>query len=71
MMTDDVPDAMVNSALSLDTLLLFLHENRDTIELSTTDIAMYIGALMYARNGRYHDYWPSGRVRFLRHHWGG
>ena len=26
----------------------FLHENRDIIELSTTDIAMYIGALMRA-----------------------
>jgi len=26
----------------------FLHENRDAIELSTTDIAMYIGAIMRA-----------------------
>ena len=46
MTADDVPDTMVDSALSLDALSWFLHENRDIIELSTTDIAMYIGAIM-------------------------
>jgi len=48
MTADDVPDTMVDSALSLDALSRFLHENRDIIELSTTDIAMYIGAIMRA-----------------------
>ena len=48
MTANDIPDAMVDSALSLDTLLQFLHENHDAIELSTTDIAMYIGAIMRA-----------------------
>ena len=48
MTADDVPDAMVDSALSLDVLSRFLYENRDVIDLSTTDVAMYIGALMRA-----------------------
>ena len=48
MTADDIPDAMVNSALPLNALLRFLHENRDIIELSTADIAMYIGAIMRA-----------------------
>ena len=50
MTADDVPDAMVDSALSLDALSQFLYENHDAIDLSTTDIAMYIGAIMRAMN---------------------
>ena len=32
MTADDIPDTMVDSALSLDALSRFLHENRDAIE---------------------------------------
>ena len=48
MMADDIPDAIVDSALSLDAISWFLHGNGDVIELSTTDVAMYISALMHA-----------------------
>ena len=65
-MANDIPDAMVDSALSLNTVSQFLHENCDAIELSTTDIAMYISAIMRVmdvvtdvRN------WPHSRVCLL------
>ena len=48
MMADDMPNAMVNSALSLNALSQFFYENCDIIELSTSDVAMYIGALIRA-----------------------
>ena len=39
---------MVDFALTLDTLSRFLHMNRDSIDLSQTEVAMFIGALMWA-----------------------
>ena len=47
-MASEIPDLVVNTVLSLDTLLQVLHEPCEPVDLLPVEVAQFIGALMCA-----------------------